>query len=236
MPVYGHAVACPARRKPGRRCPSPSQRPELALTEQELAWLSQNPVLKVVTDSDMAPYGFVDQQGRYVGVLSDIAALIEQLLGIRIQFEPVPYDTLVDRIREGTADAAALVDPLDVSIEPHYRMTDEVMFMPYGLFVRTDSKLTQHAPETITGKTIALVEGWDLQNPSLDPLKNNRFIFAESYLAAVTLVLNGQADAFFDVHAATSYLLARNFIKDIKPVRIYHQGYPAAFFVRNRTS
>ena len=47
-------------------------------------------------------------------------------------------------------------------------------------------------------------------------------------------MLDGRADAFFDVHAATNYLLARNFIKNIKPVRIYHQGYPAAFFVHNR--
>ena len=178
----------------------------------------------------MAPYGFTDEQGHYVGVLPDIAAQVEQLLGIRIQFKPVLYDTLVDRIREGAADAAALVDPLDVAIEPHYLMTDEVMFMPYGLFVRTDSELAQHTPETITGKTIALIEGWDLENPSLDPLRNNRFVFADSYLAAVTLVLDGRADAFFDVHAATNYVLARNFIKDIKPIRIQPSGIPRRFF------
>ena len=124
----------------------PQSPPEsgIELTEQERAWIAQNPLLKVVTDSDMAPYGFTDEQGHYVGVLPDIAAQVEQLLGIRIQFEPVLYDTLVDRIREGAADAAALVDPLDVAIEPHYLMTDEVIFMPYGLFVRTDSELAQH--------------------------------------------------------------------------------------------
>ena len=214
----------------------PQSPPEsgIELTEQERAWIAQNPLLKVVTDSDMAPYGFTDEQGHYVGVLPDIAAQVEQFLGIRIQFEPVLYDTLVDRIREGAADAAALVDPLDVAIEPHYLMTDEVIFMPYGLFVRTDSELAQHPTETIKGKTIALIEGWDLQNPSLDPLRNNRFIFADSYLAAVTLVLDGRADAFFDVHASTNYVLARNFIKDIKPIRIQPQGYPASFFISSQ--
>jgi len=199
--------------------PSPPQS-DIELTGQERAWLAQNPVLKVVTDSDMAPYGFTDEQGRYVGVLPDIASRVGQFLGIRIQFEPVLYDTLVERIRERAADAAALVDPLDVAIEPHYLMTDEVMFMPYGLFVRTDSELAQNTPEIITGKTIALIEGWDLENPSLDSLRNNRFIFADSYLAAVTLVLDGRADAFFDVHASTYYVLELNSIKDIKPIRI----------------
>ena len=37
-------------------------------------------------------------------------------------------------------------------------MTNEVMFMPYGLFVRTDSDLAQQTPETVTGKTIALIK------------------------------------------------------------------------------
>ncbi|MBM4310714.1 MAG: transporter substrate-binding domain-containing protein [Deltaproteobacteria bacterium] len=210
------------------------QKPDIALTEQERAWLDAHPVLKIASDRDMAPYGFVDEQGRYVGVLPDIAARIERLLGIRIQFNPIQYSTLIDLVRDGAAEAAALVDPLDVPIAPHYLMTDEVMFMPYGLFVRTDSKLAQHTPETITGKTIALIEGWDLKNPSLDPLRGNLFVFADSYLAAVTLVLHGRADAFFDVLPATNYLLARNFIKDIKAVKIYHQGYPAAFFVHRQ--
>ena len=220
--------ACPAAET------SPHQDAAVALTEQERAWIAEHPALEVVTDSDNAPYGFIDEQGSYVGVIPDIAARIARMLGIRIQFKPVSYSTLIDRVREGAVEAAALVDPLDVSVEAHYLMTDEVLFMPYGLFVRTDSELAQHTPETITGKTIALIDGWDLKNPGLDPLRNNRFVFADTYLEAITLVLNGRADAFFDVHAATSYLLARNFIKDIKPVRIYHQGYPAAFFIRRQ--
>jgi PAS domain S-box-containing protein len=228
-------LLCPAVSATGSSTePAPNHNTEITLTELEHAWLTQNPILNIVTDSDIAPFGFIDEQGRYVGVLPAIAERIEQLLGIRIQFKPVQYNTLIKLIREGTPDAAALVDTLDVPDNTHYLMTNEVMFMPYGLFVRTDSELARKTPETITDKTIALIDGWDLQNPSLDPLRNNRFVFVDSYLAAVTLVLNGRADAFFDVHASTNYLLARNFIKDIKPVRLYHQGYPAAFFVHRQ--
>ena len=54
-----------------------------------------------MADGDMAPYGFVNENGQYVGVLPDIAVRIEQLLGIRLQFKPVLYHSLVDRIRGG---------------------------------------------------------------------------------------------------------------------------------------
>ncbi len=202
------------------------------LTPQERAWLRKNPVLTVITDGDMAPYGFADEQGRYIGVMPDIAARLEELLGLRIKFRPMTYAALVEHVRQGTAEAATLVDALDAPYEQHYLMTDEVLFMPYALFVRKDSDLAAHLPEAITGKTIALVAGWDMKNPSLDTLRGNSFIFGDSYLEAITLVLQGKADAFFDVHPATNYILAKNFIQELVSVKVYHDGYPAAFFVR----
>ena len=66
------------------------------LTSQERAWLRKNPVLTVITDGDMAPYGFADEQGRYIGVMPDIAARLEALLGLRIQFRPMTYAALVE--------------------------------------------------------------------------------------------------------------------------------------------
>ena len=214
--------------------PDPNQNSAIVLTEQERTWLKAHPVLTIFSDHDMAPYGFTDERGNYVGVMPDIATRLEQLLGIRIKFKPVPYATLIELVDAGSIDAAALIDPLDVSWDLHYQMSNEVQYMPYGLFVRKDSDIAQQPEKTITGKTIALIKGWDLENPSLDPLRSNRFVFADSYIEALTLVLHGQADAFFDVHPSTNYQLARSFIKDIKAVKIYHQGYPACFFTRTQ--
>ncbi|MBN2107194.1 MAG: PAS domain S-box protein [Deltaproteobacteria bacterium] len=206
------------------------------LTQQERDALRKNPVLTVITDGDMAPYGFVDEQGRYIGVMPDIAARLEELLGIRIKFRPMAYADIVEHVRQGTAEAATLVDAFDVPYDQHYLMTDEVLFMPYALFVRKDSDLAAHPQETVSGKTIALITGWDLKNPSLDSLRGNSFVFGDSYFEAITLVLRGKADAFFDVHPATNYILAKNFIQDLIPIKVYHEGYSAAFFVRKELS
>ena len=80
--------------------PQSPPKPSVELSDQERAWLTHNQSLEIITDSDMAPYGFMDEQGHYIGVLPDVSARIEQLLGIRIQFKPVPYDTLIDLVRE----------------------------------------------------------------------------------------------------------------------------------------
>jgi ABC-type amino acid transport substrate-binding protein len=56
---------------------------KLDLSVAERAWLQQHPVIRLGIDRDFAPYEWVDDKGRYVGLIADIMTLLEQQLGIK---------------------------------------------------------------------------------------------------------------------------------------------------------
>jgi len=209
-----------------------AEKPQIKFTSQERAWLASHPVITLATYREGAPYGFVDEQGGYIGVIPDITSQIEKLLGIRIQFKPVEYGVLLDYVKSGSADMATLNDPADMPYDEHYTKTDEFFFLPYALFVRKNSEFASNPSREMTGRTIALVKGWDLSNPALEVLRGNKFVFADSMLDCLSLVLHGKADGVYDVHSIINYLLWKNSIQDLKLFKVYNEGYPAAFFVR----
>ena len=204
----------------------------ISFTPGERAWLAGHPVITLAAYSDGAPYGFVDEQGGYIGVIPDIIARIEKLLGIRIQFKPVEYGVLLDYVKSGSADMTTLNDPSDMPYNEHYLKTEEFLFLPYALFVRKNSEFASNPSPAMTGRTIALVKGWDLANPALDVLRGNKFVFADSLFDCVNLVMLGKADGFYDVHSEINYRLWKNSIQDLKVLNVYNEGYPVAFFVR----
>ena len=208
------------------------QKPRIKFTPEEQAWLATHPVITLATYSEAAPYGFVDEQGGYIGVIPDITSRIEKLLGIRIQFKPVEYGVLLEDVKSGASDMTTLNDPADMPYHDHYLKTEELLFLPYALFVRKDSDFSTNSSQAMTGRTIALVKGWDLANPALEVLRGNKFVFADSMLDCVNLVLHGKADGFYDVHSEINYRLAKNSIQDLKVFKVYNEGYPVAFFVR----
>ncbi|MCC6486957.1 MAG: PAS domain S-box protein [Candidatus Hydrogenedentes bacterium] len=206
---------------------------EIALSPEERDWLNAHPEVEIVSYAEAAPFGFVSEGGEYVGVVPDIAARIQDMLGIRITFRGVEYAELLELVRTGQAECTTLNDPLDVPYDAHYTKTQDFLFLPYSLFISKDSSLAREKPAKVTGKTIALCRGWDLSNPSLNVLEGNRFVFGETMLDCLNLVVRGEADGFFDVHSEVTYVLDKHSLTSIQLFQMYREGYSAAFFVRN---
>ena len=59
----------------------------LTLTDEEQAWLSAHPQLRLGVDAAWPPFEYRDQEGRYQGLAADYIALIEDRLGVTV--EPV---------------------------------------------------------------------------------------------------------------------------------------------------
>ncbi|GMW01132.1 MAG: hypothetical protein AMXMBFR84_22690 [Candidatus Hydrogenedentota bacterium] len=204
----------------------------IELTAEERRWLTAHPEIEITSYSEAAPFGFLSDGGEYIGAIPDIAMRIQELLGVRIAFRGVGYGQLLEQVAKGEADCTTLNDPLDANYEVHYSKTEDFLFLPFSLFVKKDSSLAQEHPDSVSGRTIALCEGWDLNNPSLEVLEGNSFVFGKTMLDCLNLVLRGEADGFFDVHSEVTYLLDRHSITDIQLFRMYREGYSAAFFVR----
>ena len=83
---------------------SPSDK-DLALTQQEIQWLKQHPIIRIGVDAGYAPYAFIDKQGQFQGIAADFAKIISQKLGIQFQLVPeLSWPQIVDAAKQHSLD------------------------------------------------------------------------------------------------------------------------------------
>ncbi len=80
----------------------------LTLTEQEKAWLSSHPQLRLGSDSAWPPFEFRDANGQYQGLSADYTALIQKRLGVAVTpVAPSDWSQMLERARHNQLDLLA---------------------------------------------------------------------------------------------------------------------------------
>ncbi|AIL59660.1 EAL domain-containing protein [Pseudomonas alkylphenolica] len=72
----------------------------LTLTDEEQAWLSAHPQLRLGVDASWPPFEYRDQDGRYQGLAADYIALIQERLGVVFKpVEPSSWSAVLEQAR-----------------------------------------------------------------------------------------------------------------------------------------
>lgn len=121
--------------------------------------------LVVGTSADYAPYESIDESGAFVGYDMDLIRAIGEKLGVEVEIQDMPFDSLIASVQEGKIDAVIAAmqataerdEQVDFTIP--YRMTKDA-FVAAG-----DSTLVIEKPEDAAGKSIGaqtgtVQEGW----------------------------------------------------------------------------
>ena len=121
--------------------------------------------LVVGTSADYAPYESIDESGAFVGYDMDLIRAIGEKLGVEVEIQDMPFDSLIAAVQEGKIDAVIAAmqataerdEQVDFTIP--YRMTKDA-FVASG-----DSTLVIEKPEDAAGKSIGaqtgtVQEGW----------------------------------------------------------------------------
>ncbi|WP_175653448.1 bifunctional diguanylate cyclase/phosphodiesterase [Pseudomonas sp. Marseille-P9899] len=77
----------------------------LTLTEEEQAWLSAHPKLRLGADASWPPFEYRDQEGRYQGLAADYISVIQDRLNVTFEpAEPTTWTALLERARQNQLD------------------------------------------------------------------------------------------------------------------------------------
>ena len=119
----------------------------------------------VGTSADYAPYESIDESGAFVGYDMDLIRAIGEKLGVEVEIQDMPFDSLIAAVQEGQIDAVIAAmqataerdEQVDFTIP--YRMTKDA-FVGAG-----DSTLVIEKPEDAAGQSIGaqtgtVQEGW----------------------------------------------------------------------------
>jgi polar amino acid transport system substrate-binding protein len=162
---------------------------------------------------DAPPYGYVDKDGKNVGIDIDIANEIARRLGVGIEYIQVTAQTRIPTLESGKVDmlAAALTqtrerdDVIDFSIS--------YIFDGQKLMVKKGSGIT--SVSDLTGKTVTTVQG-SANVAVLEQLAPKaKLVVYQEYPQAFLALQRGLADAF-----STTVLIMDQFARSDSDVEI----------------
>ncbi|HQY90693.1 MAG: ABC transporter substrate-binding protein [Caldilinea sp.] len=121
--------------------------------------------LVVGTSADYAPYESIDADGNFVGFDMDLIRAVGEKLGVEVEIQDMPFDSLIASVQEGKIDAviaamqATAERDQQVDFTIPYRMTKDA-FVGAG-----DATLVIEKPEDAAGISIGaqtgtVQEGW----------------------------------------------------------------------------
>lgn len=123
-----------------------------AQAEDALAKAKAAGVLKVGTETEFAPFDFIDA-GAHVGLNVDVFAEIGKELGVKIEWVTLPWDGVLPGLEAGKFDYVAGPATITKARSEHYRFSLPVAEATVALMKRKgDASIKK--PEDIAGKTI----------------------------------------------------------------------------------
>ena len=186
----------------------------LDLSEQELAWIAENPVVRVGVDH-YPPLEIVSSQGVYEGIVADFIGEISASTGL--EFEPVTglgWEGAVDALRNQSIDLIALLTQT-AEREAFALFTPPYLNFPTVLVTRSD-----HNPitgvEDLAGERLAVVRGFaghQIVETEYPQVERVEFDVIEEGLDAL---VSGEADAIYGESVILDYFINSRGLKSLK--------------------
>jgi ABC-type amino acid transport substrate-binding protein len=189
------------------------------LSDEERAWLVKHPSIRLGFNPDMQPLLIQDAYGKNLGILPDIFAQLEALTGLNISVEVGPWHETIKKARQGEIDGLltcvpALAEATGLSPTREYISTIPVVFG------RRDAPFTINSFDDLKGKRVAYHRAVKFVENILAPLGNQTTpMAADSFVAALTMVLEGKADVALGMNFDT-YILHQSVLTGIEPIFI----------------
>jgi polar amino acid transport system substrate-binding protein len=121
--------------------------------------LGRMTTIRFLTEDDYPPFHFRGPNGLPIGFNVDLARAICEELGLSCTVQVRRFDTLLTSLDEGAGDAVIA----SLAITPETRakadFTDRYYRTPARFAAKKDSLLKEISPETIAGKSVAVVAG-----------------------------------------------------------------------------
>ena len=73
----------------------------LTFTEEEQAWIADNPEIQLGADFSWAPYDFLNDQGEHDGIAADVLKLVSEKSGLKITVQPDVWANTMEKMRAG---------------------------------------------------------------------------------------------------------------------------------------
>lgn len=188
----------------------------LLLAPNELAWISENPIVKVAGVVSQPPMSFVTDDGRSAGFAHDFLSLIAQKTGLKLEFSSKTWTGALHSTKQGQDHLLPAIYQTEQRNQDFVFSKQYLRSMDY-FFAGQSLDLSQN-PE-LAGLTVALVanNAAEAQVRNQYPLLN--IVHADSLVGIIDLLLNNKVDLIFDAFTAVNYHIQQDGLVNIKAIK-----------------
>lgn len=187
-----------------------------ALNHAERQWLTEHPQIRVGGDPNWLPYEAFDKNNRYIGIVAEYLALIEQKLDI--QFKRVPtrsWDESITKIKAGDIDV--LSETVDSDLRDQLLFTQAYLSSPVIIVMRAHEDYVDSIA-SIKHRKLALIKNYGYNPAILKAYPDIAFEHSESIPEGLTAVSTGKIDALLCTLAQASYHISEQGINNVRIV------------------
>ena len=200
------------------------------LTQEEMLYLINNPVIRIGNDTNWPPFEFVDNNGEFKGIVADYFKIFEQRLGVT--FEPVidtNWSTVVAMTRDKEIDMLSAATPTPERKE-YLNFTTSYLSFPMVLVGKSATLFVNDYSE-LSGQSVAVVEDYW----SHEYLRNNypdiELVLVDDVTDGLNAVINGEALVYSGNLAVINYTQQRLGISGLQIVGQSNQRFELAIGV-----
>ncbi|MGH7247436.1 MAG: transporter substrate-binding domain-containing protein [Pseudomonadota bacterium] len=121
--------------------------------------LSRLQSIRFLTDLDYPPFDFAGADGAPVGLNVDLARLLCDEIKVPCTIQARPFDTLLDALNDNQGDAVIASIAATAATRQRADFSDPYYRTPARFVARADSPIRDVLPETVAGKSIAVIAG-----------------------------------------------------------------------------
>ncbi len=188
--------------------PTDQAETDLELTAEQLAWIAENPTIRVHNEMDWPPFNF-NENGQPRGFSVDLMDLIAADTGLIIEYISGPvWDEFKEMLAVGDLDVLLNVDTSPPA--PDYAIfTTNYATMATAIFV-SDQDLKIESLEDLADLRITVTRGFSTQRFLEREYPETELLLVDTLQEAVFAVMDGRADAVVDDFPAINYIIEQN--------------------------
>ncbi|HET8806878.1 MAG TPA: transporter substrate-binding domain-containing protein, partial [Methylophaga sp.] len=174
----------------------------LSLSEDERAWIEDNPTLKIGVDPYWPPIDFIEN-GKHHGISADYLQHISELTGLRFELEELPdWQAVLDAAQQGNINLIAALSR-NTQREAFLDLTQSFSDYPLALATTQYGYLT--TLDAFNGKKVGVVKGYFAESVLNRFYPKIEVVYVPSVEEGLEMLATDDIDAYFDNIATISY-------------------------------
>jgi polar amino acid transport system substrate-binding protein len=203
----------------------------LTLAPAQREWLERHRDIRMGIDPDWLPFEAIDEDGEYVGIVSEYVGRLNRQLDVRMApVRGLSWSQVVERARAGRLDVIPGMSPTP-GRRQFLLFTEPYLSMPMVLMTRDESRFVSGLAD-LSGRTVAVVRGYSSEEYLRRDWPTIRLAPCDVLEDCLRDVAAGRADAVFDNLASLSYVQRLHAIEGVRVAATTDYQFELAFAVR----